>query len=60
MRQVCEDIFPSAPCLFYQIDEADTIIMEKELLKRVLKTLIAHGDLRVEKGPKGADVFVAR
>ena len=33
--------------------------MEKDELKRVLETLITRGDLRVEKGPKGGDVFVA-
>ena len=36
-----------------------SISMEKDELKRVLETLIARGDLRVEKGPKGGDVFVA-
>ena len=35
------------------------VSMEKDELKRVLETLIARGDLRVEKGPKGGDVFVA-
>lgn len=33
--------------------------MEKDELKRVLETLIARGDLRVEKGARGGDVFVA-
>ena len=33
--------------------------MEKDELKRVLETLIARDDLRVEKDPKGGDVFVA-
>ena len=31
--------------------------MEKDELKRVLETLIARGDLRVEKGARGGDVF---
>jgi hypothetical protein len=35
------------------------VSMEKEELKRVLETLIARGDLRVEHGPKGGDIFVA-
>ena len=33
--------------------------MEKDELKRVLETLIARGDLRVVKGSRGGDVFVA-
>ena len=58
MRQVCDDFFIQL-CMFYQIDEADTIIMEKDELKRVLETLIACGDLRIEECSKGGDVFVA-
>ena len=56
MRQVCED-FLTQLCMFYQIYEADTIIMEKDELKRVLETLIAHCDPRVEKAPKGATLL---
>ena len=58
VRQVCDDFFIQL-CMFYQIDEADTIIMEKDELKRVLETLIACGDLRIEECSKGGDVFVA-
>ena len=34
------------------------VSMDKDELKRVLETLIARGDLRVEHGPKGGDIIV--
>lgn len=34
--------------------------LRREDLKSVLETMLARGDLNVEKGPKGGDVFVAK
>lgn len=34
--------------------------LKREDLKSVLETMLARGDLRVEKGPKGGDVFVVK
>ena len=34
--------------------------LRREDLKSVLETMLARGDLNVEKGPQGGDVFVAK
>ena len=58
MKRVMQRISAKGGSLSYR-NILRFVSMEKEELKRVLETLIARGDLRVEKGPKGGDVFVA-
>ena len=58
MKRVMQKVSAKSGRLSYR-NLLRSISMEKDELKRVLETLIARGDLRVEKGPKGGDVFVA-
>ena len=58
MKRVMQRITAKGGSLSYR-NILRFVSMEKEELKRVLETLIARGDLRVEHGPKGGDIFVA-
>ena len=57
MKRVMQRISAKGGSLSYR-NILRFVRVEKDELKRVLETLIARGDLRVEKGPKGGDVFV--
>ena len=56
MKRVMQRITAKGGSLSYR-NILRFVSMEKEELKRVLETLIARGDLRVEKGARGGDVF---
>jgi hypothetical protein len=58
MKRVMQRITAKGGSLSYR-NILRFVRMEKDELKRVLETLIARGDLRVEKGARGGDVFVA-
>ena len=58
MKRVMQRIAAKGGSLSYR-NILRYVSMDKDELKRVLETLIARGDLRVEKGPRGGDVFVA-
>lgn len=58
MKRVMQKVSTKGGRLSYR-NLLRSISMEKDELKRVLETLIARGDLRVEKSSKGGDVFVA-
>lgn len=58
MKRVMQKVSAKSGRLSYR-NLLRSISMEKDELKRVLETLIARGDLRVEKSSKGGDVFVA-
>ena len=58
MKRVMQRIAAKGGSLSYR-NILRYVRMEKDELKRVLETLIARGDLRVEKGARGGDVFVA-
>jgi hypothetical protein len=58
MKRVMQRITAKGGSLSYR-NLLRFVRMEKDELKRVLETLIARGDLRVEKGARGGDVFVA-
>ena len=57
MKRVMQKVSAKSGRLSYR-NLLRSISMEKDELKRVLETLIARGDLRVEKSSKGGDVFV--
>ena len=56
MKRVMQRITAKGGSLSYR-NILRFVRMEKDELKRVLETLIARGDLRVEKGARGGDVF---
>ena len=58
MKRVMQRITAKGGSLSYR-NILRFVRVEKDELKRVLETLIARGDLRVEHGPKGGEVFIA-
>ena len=56
MKRVMQRITAKGGSLSYR-NILRFVRMEKDELKRVLETLIARGDLHVEKGARGGDVF---